>query len=304
MHRAAPTSASPLEGEVRVRQHGGEGKSSTLDICMFRQCHVILLSSSLFSAIALILCLPSVFATDAPSSAPVALVGESPTRVVPRTTARSSEDSLIPNYHSLGEIAGHSNSHIIVRCASPVGKIAERMTGPEPTDSERHQARDQMQHLYDLGVRTVISLQQQEPTIETRKNPEYNAVTLEKTAAHEVGLTYVAYPMSNKGKNSLQDMPDDAVFQLVESIGNDIVKRSETGGVAFHCKSGKDRTGLVAAYLRIKYQHWSADQALSEMRRDGHVWKSFLKPGASLSWHEQHLLAIAKRLGANDKAEN
>jgi protein-tyrosine phosphatase len=127
---------------------------------------------------------------------------------------------------------------------------------------------------------------------------------LEKAAAKEVGLTYVSYSMANRGKDalSLQYMPDDKVFTLIETIGNDIVKRSETGGVAFHCKSGKDRTGLVAGYLRVKYQHWSVDQAIAEMRQNGHVWKSFLKPGNSFSWHEEHLRSIAEKLAAEPKA--
>lgn len=211
-----------------------------------------------------------------------------------------SEDSLIGNYHSLGEIARRTN---IVRCANPVGMIADRLNGAEPTEADRQQARAQMQHLHDLGIRTVVSLQRQEPPTDALKNPEYAAVVLEKAAAKEVGLTYVAYSMANKGKAalSLQYMPEDKVFTLIETIGNDIVKRSETGGVAFHCKSGKDRTGLVAAYLRVKYQHWTVDQAIAEMRQNGHVWKSFLKPGQSFSWHENHLRSIAEKLPAEPK---
>ena len=239
--------------------------------------------------LSLLLCLPTLFAADEPQGHEVSLPDVTP--------IASSEDLLIANYHSLGEIAHRTN---IVRCANPVGDIANRLNGLEPTDADRQLAKSRMQHLYDSGVRTVVSLQRQEPPTDARKNPEYSAVALEMDAAREVGLTYVAYPMGNKGKDSLslQYMPDDAVFQLMESIGNDIVKRSETGGVAFHCKSGKDRTGLVAAYLRVKYQHWSADQAIAEMRQNGHVWKSFLKPGNSFSWHENHLRAIAEKLGA------
>lgn len=230
----------------------------------------------------------SVFAGDTPS-APASSLATSP--------KAASEDRLIANYHSLGEIAHRTN---IVRCANPVGAIADRLDGAEPTAADRQQARAQMQHLYDLGIRTVVSLQRQEAPTDALKNPEYSAVVLEKAAAKEVGLTYVAYSMANKGKDalSLQYMSGDTVFALIESIGNDIVKRSETGGVAFHCKSGKDRTGLVAAYLRVKYQHWSADRAIAEMRRNGHVWKSFLKPGQTFSWHENHLRFIAEKLAA------
>lgn len=234
----------------------------------------------------------SVFAVDTPPSVPNTPAPASAKTVSPKA---SSQDRLIPNFHSLGEIAGRTN---IVRCANPVDAIAERLNGAEPSAADRQQAKAQMRHLYDLGIRTVVSLQRQEPPGEALKNPEYAAVMLEQTAAKEAGLNYVAYSMANRGKDalSLQYMPDDKVFSLVETIGNDILKRSETGGVAFHCKSGKDRTGLVAAYLRVKYQHWSVDEAIAEMRQNGHVWQSFLKPGQSFSWHENHLRSIAEKL--------
>lgn len=255
---------------------------------------LIVLSSGLLGA----LIFPtSVFAVDTPPSVPNASAPASVKTVSPKA---SSEDRLIPNFHSLGEIAGRTN---IVRCANPVDNIADRLNGAEPTAADRQQAKAQMQHLYDLGIRTVVSLQRQEPPTEALKNPEYAAVMLEQAAAKEVGLTYVSYSMANRGKDalSLQYMPENKVFTLVETIGNDIVKRAATGGVAFHCKSGKDRTGLVAAYLRVKYQHWSVDQAIAEMRQNGHVWNSFLKPGQSFSWHENHLRSIAEKLPAAPK---
>jgi hypothetical protein len=233
-----------------------------------------------------LICLHSLFAGEAPIAA------ENSSTEVASTNA-SSEVGLIANFHSLGEIAHRKN---IFRSANPVGIIAERMKSPAPSDADRYQAKEQMQHLYDRGVRTVVSLQRQDPPTKRRKNPEYSAVALEKAAAQEVGLIYLAYPMGNSGKNSLQDMSDDEVFKLLDAVGSDIVQRSETGGVVFHCRSGKDRTGLVAAYLRMKYQHWDLDRALAEMRNNGHVWRKFLRPGASYSWHEEHLRAIAERL--------
>lgn len=208
---------------------------------------------------------------------------------------KSTEDSRIINFHSLGDVGGRTN---IYRCANPVDEIADRLKGAEPTEADRAEAKAQMQHLYDKGVRTVVSLQRQEPPTEKAKNPEYQAVQLEKAAAEEVGLTYVGYSLSNHGKGpqSLQYMPEDESYKIVDEISADIVKRSENGGVIFHCKSGKDRTGLVAGYIRMKYQGWSLDEALVEMRERGHVWKKFLKPGNTFSWHEEHLRAMAKHI--------
>jgi protein-tyrosine phosphatase family protein len=66
--------------------------------------------------------------------------------------------------------------------------------------------------------------------------------------------------------------------------------------VLFHCSAGHDRTGIVAAYMRLKYQHWPVDQAIDEMRRYGHNWPKFSHDGGTSSWHEEHLRAIDKLL--------
>ena len=201
--------------------------------------------------------------------------------------AASSEDALIKNLHWLGPINGQTN---ILRCASPTMGVAEQMKGMQTSEDDLKLARAQMQHLRDLGIRTVISFQHQEPGT----NVEHRAVALEQIAAKDVGLIYLAYPMSNKGTNSFEDMSDAAVIKLLDPISEQIMKLAATGGVAFHCKAGKDRTGIMAGYLRIKYEHWTADEAIAEMRRYGHAWKNFAKDGSSNSWHEAHLRAIAQ----------
>jgi hypothetical protein len=204
-----------------------------------------------------------------------------------------SEDAVIKNLHWMGLINGQTN---IFRCACPVMDVAEQMKIAKPTEEDLKLARERMQHLRDLGVRTVISFQHQDPPKENETNVEHIAVALEQIAAKEVGLAYVAYPMSNKGKNSFEDMSDDAVIKLLDPISEDIFKFAKTGGVAFHCKSGKDRTGIMAGYLRLKYQHWTVDEAIAEMRSYGHAWNKFAKDAATNSWHENHLRAIAKIL--------
>jgi protein tyrosine/serine phosphatase len=36
-----------------------------------------------------------------------------------------------------------------------------------------------------------------------------------------------------------------------------------------HCTAGRDRTGAMCAVYRMEYDHWSAEQALAEMREYG-----------------------------------
>jgi hypothetical protein len=205
----------------------------------------------------------------------------------------SSEDAVIKNLHWLGLINGQTN---ILRCACPVMDVAEHVKAGKPAEEDLKMARERMQHLRNLGICTLISFQHQDPSVANETNVEHIAVALEQIAAKEVGLAYLAYPMSNKGKDSFEDMSDEAVIRLLDPISEDIFKFAKTGGVAFHCKSGKDRTGIMAGYLRLKYQHWTVDEVIAEMRRYGHVWKNFAKAGATNSWHENHLRAIAKIL--------
>lgn len=201
-----------------------------------------------------------------------------------------SEDSVIKDLHSLGLIDGKVD---IFRCASPVRDLHG------PADIEEAKAR--MQRLYDLGIRTIVSLEDPDRVDpEDAKSGKAQAtkerVALEKQAAADVGLTFVSHPMTNSGPDSLEDMSDQAVLDLLDPIAKDILERAKTGGVAFHCSAGHDRTGLVCAYMRIAYQHWSVDQAIEEMRRYGHNWVKYSNNGGISSWHEEHLRAIAKLL--------
>jgi hypothetical protein len=205
-----------------------------------------------------------------------------------------SEDAVLKDLHSLGLINGRVN---IFRCACPVRDIAKHMTTTQPSASDLADARQRMQRLYDLGIRTVISFQKSENDGDDAHQSEVtSAIALEKIAAGDVGLAYVSEPMANSGKDSLEDMSDGAVKTWLDSVTDSIFKYSATGGVAFHCSAGHDRTGIVAAYLRMKYEHWPVDQAIEEMRRFGHNWLKFSKNGGVSSWHEDHLRAIANML--------
>jgi hypothetical protein len=79
-------------------------------------------------------------------------------------------------------------------------------------------------------------------------------------------------------------------------IAQEILDDSKMGGVAYHCSAGHDRTGIVSAFIRMKYQHWSVEEAIAEMRRLGHNWPKYSANGGESSWHEDHLRAIAAKL--------
>lgn len=61
------------------------------------------------------------------------------------------------------------------------------------------------------------------------------------------------------------------------------------GDTFFHCKRGKERTGMVAAAWRIRMQGWSVKKAIAEMRSMGFSpW---------FSWWERQLYRFAMRYG-------
>ena len=197
-----------------------------------------------------------------------------------------SEDPQIKDFHSLGLIDGRVD---IFRCSSPVHDL--------------HTIEDAVQkdqHLHDLGIRTVVSLE--DPGVaddhgDTAKLKQTKQrFELETEAAAQTGIKFINYPMNNSGPNSFETMTDEQVRDWLEMVSGDILRRAKAGGVVFHCSAGHDRTGMVAAYIRIKYEHWPVDQAIDEMRRYGHNWKKYSKNGGVSSWQEDHLRAIARML--------
>jgi protein tyrosine phosphatase (PTP) superfamily phosphohydrolase (DUF442 family) len=204
-----------------------------------------------------------------------------------------SEDPVIKDLHSLGLIDGQTD---IFRSACPVRDLAKQASAAtQPAAALQDQANARMKHLYDLGIRTDICFQNPDDEVDAVKKKELEtSLAMEKQAAKAAGIDFVYRPMKNGGPDSLQTMSDQAVYQWVDSIAREIVTDSKTGGVLFHCSAGHDRTGIEAAFLRMKYQHWPVEQAIAEMRRLGHNWPKYSDNGGESSWHEEHLRAIAK----------
>src|SRR5262249_19866487 len=128
------------------------------------------------------------------------------------------------------------------------------------------------------------------------KLPEKPAVKLERAAAEHAGIRYLSIPMRNSGENSIQDMTAGDIAKMLKSNSRAILDAADKGGVLFHCSAGHDRTGIGAAYIRVKYQHWPVEEAIAEMRRYGHNWPKFSQDGGKSSWHEAKLRAVAKSI--------
>jgi hypothetical protein len=210
-----------------------------------------------------------------------------------------SEDPIIKDFHSLGLIDGRVD---IFRCASPVRDLGTPTTSPSDRIRQADEAESRIHHLYDLGIRTIICLEDpnhpdgDESASKSRAGQLKARIALESATAADTRISFITHPMNNAGPNSLESMSDAQVQAWLDQVADDVLDSSRVGGVVFHCSAGHDRTGIVAAYIRIKYEHWPVDQAIQEMRRYGHNWRKFSNNDGISSWQEDHLRAIAKMI--------
>jgi protein tyrosine/serine phosphatase len=100
------------------------------------------------------------------------------------------------------------------------------------------------QSLKDLGINTVIDLQE-EPTAYEKRNVE------------ALGMRYINIPMVDKGYP-----PAEQIDQFLK-LAND----PATGKFYVHCAGGRHRTGIMGAVYRFTVDHWNYDQVYSEMKQ-------------------------------------
>jgi protein tyrosine/serine phosphatase len=102
-----------------------------------------------------------------------------------------------------------------------------------------------------FGVRTVVDLRTERKR--SRK---------EKAVVESLGMRYVNVPLRGFHKPNEVD-----IERLL-----DIVANPTHQPVLIHCRHGVDRTGIVVAAYRIRFDGWSAETAYREMRRFGFRW--------------------------------
>jgi protein tyrosine/serine phosphatase len=98
------------------------------------------------------------------------------------------------------------------------------------------------QSLKDLGVQTVIDLQE--------KPTKY-----EKAAVEALGMKYINIPMEDT------EYPKPEAVAEFLSLMND----PQTGVMYVHCKGGKHRTGAMGAVYRLNKDGWDYDKTYQEM---------------------------------------
>lgn len=101
----------------------------------------------------------------------------------------------------------------------------------------------------NYGVKTILSL---------RDDLEHNQ--WERSIVERLGMVFINIPM-----NGAKEQNRETIEQCLKII-NDKSKQP----TFVHCRSGKNRTGLILAAYRIKYDDWGFDEALTEMLAYGY----------------------------------
>jgi len=129
------------------------------------------------------------------------------------------------------------------------------------------------------GIKTILSL-----TDEKGRNRK-EAKFLEK-----LGIKFINVPMNPTKEQSAE------VIEKCLQIIND----KENQPILVHCHSGKDRTGLIFAAYRIKYDNWSLEDAIMEMLVYGYNRPVFFNLESSLlkwnDWRKKRSQDIEKAL--------
>lgn len=123
------------------------------------------------------------------------------------------------------------------------------------------ESRDSFAAYRAAGVNTIIDL---------RSEP--HAVADERAHAQAAGFRYVNIPLSIDSSAPDYLRAERAFFAVVDDPAS--------GVVAFHCRHGKDRTGLMAALYRVRRQGWTPARAITEWRSlDGYSddWSSGIR---------------------------
>jgi protein tyrosine phosphatase (PTP) superfamily phosphohydrolase (DUF442 family) len=105
--------------------------------------------------------------------------------------------------------------------------------------------RDELRGLSQIGVATIASL------LEPREESELE-LTLERSVAEELGLTFLSFPIVDRG---VPLAPRE--FHTFTSRLADDVRAGR--GVAVHCRAGIGRSGIAAAAVLVSLGHEPRD---------------------------------------------
>ncbi len=94
------------------------------------------------------------------------------------------------------------------------------------------------------GVKTILDLRSDIENLEW-----------EKRIVEGLGMNFINIPMSGRQAQAIET--------IEQCLG--IINNKANQPIFVHCQGGKDRTGMIFAAFRMKYDRWSFKEALLEM---------------------------------------
>ena len=120
------------------------------------------------------------------------------------------------------------------------------------------------EHLTDLGIRTVVNLQDEYPDPDLVKTYFNRATIKESEVCRRLGVKYVFIAPDLVPHRQAQARRPEAIEKMLAVFDD-----PASYPVLIHCKAGLHRTGCMVALYRREYQGWTAQQAVAEMRANG-----------------------------------
>jgi len=129
---------------------------------------------------------------------------------------------------------------------------------------------DALQYLKSIGIKNIINLQGGDlnsryakiiPWAEPGEMPE--VIAGEREAATTSGIGYLHSPLNSLEPVTIDE--DKAINEVLEFMHD---KNNQP--VFIHCEHGADRTGLLVALYRVKYEKVDVETAREEWIRNGH----------------------------------
>ena len=102
-----------------------------------------------------------------------------------------------------------------------------------------------LDELKKLGITTIVDLRRE--SAHTREH--------ERVQAESLGIHFVSIPVGG--------FSPPTSSQLAQFFT--LIREAPVQRVFVHCEFGEDRTGVFIAAYRIAFEHWSSDEALTEM---------------------------------------
>jgi protein tyrosine phosphatase (PTP) superfamily phosphohydrolase (DUF442 family) len=116
------------------------------------------------------------------------------------------------------------------------------------------------QVIHDYGIRTVISLRVDE---QIRDGPKH----WEEEYCKQNGIVFVRIPIQDEPGLEGEMLPVTEIVEVFKRVIADAEQHPRP--ILLHCLAGVHRTGALTAVYRMEFEHWSREEAFSEMESCG-----------------------------------